>query len=114
VNRAAANRTIGGTRAHTPLCCLSSQLQTRKSVKRDFTPSRRSEVWIQEDRGTAVVRKLTRGVMAMNRKGFSQIGLYFSTLNPDKIREFYEAFWVLISDRRHDKDQWLERSSLQS
>jgi hypothetical protein len=41
--------------------------------------------------------------MAMNHQGSSHIGLYRSTLDLDKIREFYEAFWVLISNRRHDK-----------
>ena len=41
----------------------------------------------------------------MNHQGSSHIGLYRSTLDLDKIREFYEAFWVLISNRRHDKNQ---------
>jgi hypothetical protein len=36
----------------------------------------------------------------MSYKGSSHIGLCLSTLDLDKIREFYEAFWVLISDRR--------------
>jgi hypothetical protein len=35
----------------------------------------------------------------MSYEGSSHIGLYLSTLDLDKIREFYEAFWVLISDR---------------
>ncbi len=41
----------------------------------------------------------------MNHQGSSHIGFYRSTLDLDKIREFYEAFWVLISNRRHDKNQ---------
>jgi hypothetical protein len=36
----------------------------------------------------------------MSYKGSSHIGLYLSTLDPNKISEFYDAFWVLISDRR--------------
>jgi hypothetical protein len=36
----------------------------------------------------------------MSHKGSSHIGFYLSTLDLDKIREFYEAVWVLISDRR--------------
>jgi hypothetical protein len=35
----------------------------------------------------------------MNHKGSSHVGLYLSTLDLDKTREFYEVFWVLISDR---------------
>jgi len=35
----------------------------------------------------------------MSYEGSSHVGLYLSTLDLDKIREFYEAFWVLISDR---------------
>jgi hypothetical protein len=42
----------------------------------------------------------TRGVMAMSHKGSSHIGLYLSTLELEKVREFYEAFWALISDHR--------------
>jgi hypothetical protein len=38
--------------------------------------------------------------MAMNHKGSSHTGLYISTLELEKIREFYDAFWVFISDRR--------------
>jgi hypothetical protein len=40
----------------------------------------------------------------MSNKEFSHIGL-LSTIDLDKIREFYEAFWALISDRRQHKDQ---------
>jgi hypothetical protein len=36
----------------------------------------------------------------MSHRGFSHVGLYLSTLDLDKTREFYEAFWVLVSDRR--------------
>ena len=63
---------------------------------------------LMEFKKTAELRrqkKLTHGVVAMNHKAFSHVGLYLSTLDPDKTREFYEAFWVLISNRRHDKDQ---------
>jgi hypothetical protein len=35
----------------------------------------------------------------MSYKGSSHIGLYLSTHDLHKISEFYEAFWVLISDR---------------
>jgi len=49
-------------------------------------------------------KKLKHGVVAMSHKTFSHVGLYLST-DPDKTREFYEAFWALIGNRRHDKDQ---------
>jgi hypothetical protein len=38
--------------------------------------------------------------MAMSHKESSHIGLYLSTLELEKVREFYEAFWALISDHR--------------
>jgi hypothetical protein len=41
----------------------------------------------------------------MSHKASSHVNLYLSTLDRDRTREFYEAFWVLISNRRHDKDQ---------
>jgi hypothetical protein len=40
--------------------------------------------------------------MAMSHKG-SHIGLYLSTLELEKVREFYETFWALISDHRSIK-----------
>ena len=49
--------------------------------------------------------KLTHRVVAMSHKASSHAGHYLSTLDLDKIREFYDAFWVFISNPRRHKDK---------
>jgi hypothetical protein len=48
--------------------------------------------------------KLTQGVMAMSHKGFSHVGPYLTTLELDKTRESYEAYWVLKRKPNFNRD----------